>query len=112
MREVREQVAQVGVGVADEAGLVVVAEQRLEHGQGHQLSVGELRGDADRGPVRDQVRVVDQQIIDDHVEFGGESVQGSVHAGSFGITVCGTPLILDALARYVVDTRAVRNPWN
>jgi hypothetical protein len=56
------------------------------------------------------VRVVHQQVIDDHVEFGGESVQGSVHAASFGIKVCGTPLILDALARYVVESRAVRRP--
>jgi hypothetical protein len=54
--------------------------------------------------------VVDQQVIDDHVEFGGESVQGSVHAGSFGIRACGTPLILDVLARYVVDPRAFRDP--
>jgi hypothetical protein len=56
------------------------------------------------------VRVVHQQVIDDHVEFGGESVQGSVHAGSFGIKVCGTPLILDALARHIVESRAVRGP--
>jgi hypothetical protein len=28
-----------------------------------------------------------------------------------GIRVCGTPLILDVLARYVVDARAVRDPF-
>ena len=118
--EVGEQVAQVGVGVADEAGLVVVAEQRVpltprtgarfaaknarnarqfvarsdrhlrgrlerREGSARRRSVG---GDADRGPVRGQVRVVHLQVI----------------------RVCGTPLISDALARCVVGDGAVRDP--
>ena len=50
IRQVGEPGAQVGVHVSDEAGLGREPEQGLQHGQGEEFGVGELRGDPDRRP--------------------------------------------------------------
>jgi hypothetical protein len=70
-----------------------------------------LWGDADCWPVG--VGVGDEGVVDGHVQFGGEGVQGSVQAGPPG-SGCSTPLILDVLARRVVDNRALSDisPWS
>lgn len=98
------------MGVADEAGFITVAEQRLKHSQRQQLGVRQLRRDPDLRAKRNQFGSGDQDVVDHHVQFGRESVQIGVHARSSRIRVCSTPPILGALARYVVDGRALRDP--
>lgn len=56
--QVREPRPKMGVGVADEATLRGVAEQRLDDGEGDQFGIAELRGDADSGSFRSPLRMI------------------------------------------------------
>ena len=80
VRQVWEPGAQVGVGVADEAGFGREPEQGLEHGQGDEFGVGEFRGDPDCRSFWCPLWVFDEEIVDRDVESGGEGVQVRVHA--------------------------------
>jgi hypothetical protein len=69
-----------------------------------------LTRDRDLWAFGHQVRIGDQDVVDGRVEFGRESVQVRVHAKVLRDQGVLSTLILDALARYVVDSRAVRDP--
>jgi hypothetical protein len=75
------------MGIAQPSGLRAEAEQGLQHRQGDQLGVGQLGHDPDCWPPRCQVRSTLQQVVDLHVQCGGEGVQGGVHRASRGSTL-------------------------
>ena len=70
----------MGVGVADEACFGGEPEQGLQHGQGEEFGVGELRGDPDCWSFGCPLWVFDEEIVDGDVESGREGVQVRVHA--------------------------------
>ena len=82
----------------------------MDDGQGDEFGIAELRCDPDRGPLRPPVGMIDQQVIDGDVESGRERVQVRVHASPPRQLACANALILDALARYVVDRADRANP--
>ena len=84
------------VGVAHPAGLGGEPEQCLHHRQGHQLGVGEFRGDPDPGTPGCQVGRLFEQVIGPDVECGREGVQVVRHT-----------MIMDTLV-YASN----RTPWN
>jgi hypothetical protein len=67
-------VPQVHAGMADPPGLRGIAQQRLHHRQGDQLSVAELGLQADDWAPRGQVGVLLQQVIGSDVKCGREGV--------------------------------------
>jgi hypothetical protein len=105
--QIREQLPEVGVGIAQPAGLRAEAEQGLQHRQGDQFGVGQLGHDPDCWPPRRQVRSTLQQVVDLHVPCGGEGVQGGVHRASKGLDVGLATPILDTLLN--ID---IRGPWS
>jgi hypothetical protein len=87
LRQVREQVPQAGPGVPDPPGLRGEAEERLQHRQGHQLDIAELRRYTRSRSQRPQPGRFLQQVVGSHVQCGSE-----------GVHVCRHTRILDALA--------------
>lgn len=71
-------------------------QQRLQHCQGDQFRVAELRLDAYGRPFRGRVRGFLQQVVGSHVQCGSEGVQ-----------FCRHKRILDALA---LSAQVI--PWN
>jgi hypothetical protein len=88
---------QVGVGIAQPAGLRDIAQQGLHDRQGEQLGVGQLGGDPDGRPPRTQLGGVLQGVVDGDVQCGGEGVQVGVHRASRLDVGLATP-IMDTLA--------------
>jgi hypothetical protein len=68
------QVPQVRARVADPAGLGGEAEQGLQHGQGDQPGVTELRCDAHGRPQRRDLRGFLQQVVGSRLQCGSEGV--------------------------------------
>jgi hypothetical protein len=68
--QIREHVVPVGAAVdmPDPAAFAVIAQQRLGHGQGDQLAVGQQGLASPSSARRDHV------IVDHHVECGQEGV--------------------------------------
>jgi hypothetical protein len=64
----------MGVGVTNPAVLAGEAEQGLQHRQGEEFGVAELRGDAAAGTVRELFGVVAQHVVGEHVQCGSEGV--------------------------------------
>src|SRR3954447_7158314 len=70
VRQVGEPGPQVGVCVADEAGVAGVAEQALQDCEGHQLRIGEPGCDTDCWPLRRPLWVFDEEVVDSDVQSG------------------------------------------
>jgi hypothetical protein len=101
----------MGSGVADELRFGGEPQQRLDHREGDQLRVGQLGGNPDCWALGRPFGVIDQSVIDRHVESRRERVQIRVHSKVLQDQGLLGPLIVDTLATPVVDTRAERaNP--
>jgi hypothetical protein len=74
LRQVREQMPQVSARMADPPRLRGKPEQSLQHGQGHQLGVAELRRDTCCRPQRRELRGFLQQVVGSYVQCGCEGV--------------------------------------
>ena len=81
-RQVGEQVAQMHAGVAQPAGLGREPEQGLQHRQGDQLGVGQLRLDPDLRPPRRQFGSSFNVSSTRDVQCSREGVQVGVHETS------------------------------
>ena len=80
VRQIRKPGPQMGVGVADEPGLGSEPEQGLDHRERDQFGIGELRCDPHRRSFGCPFRVIDQRVVNGHVESSREGVQFRVHA--------------------------------
>jgi hypothetical protein len=89
--KVGEPATQVVVGIAQPVPLGRVAQQELHHGQTEQFGVAEQRAAATAA------RPIDE-VIDRHLQCGGEGVQIGVHKGSSSSTSGEQRPILDPLA--------------
>ena len=108
LRHEQEPRVKVRCGVADEAGLGVEPQQRLQHRQGDQLRVRQPRRYPHRRPLRRPFGMRRQQVIDPHIQCSHEGVQVRVHTKVLQDRGLWITPSLDTLTPHMVDP----TPWN
>jgi hypothetical protein len=109
--QIPKQVAQMGAGIPQPAGLAGEPQQRLQHREGDQLRVADPRCDPDRRPAGHPFGCGLQQIVGAHVQCRGEGVQISVHESLLPFVWVAT-LILGTLHLSSGQPRRRQTPWN
>lgn len=75
-------------GVTKPPGFGGAPQQGLHHGQRDEFGIGQLGDDPDLGPLRADLGVGHQVVVDRDIECDREVVQVSVHGSYSGIRMC------------------------